>query len=264
MEPTPTTGSGPIDWGIEVAAAGDDCGSGRIDWDLGATGEEGGAATGAAEATGGGIDWGIEVSAGGDTDGGGDTSDSLGGGIDWGAISFEGLELQGEGIQEAAEDESLLSDPHARELLYQDVAEVGAFLRARCSELSGSFSTEYCRNGEDKSLDEVKAFAAVMSKAEELLAGRRTQRLQLLQSSERYLGQHISRVEIAKAQCGKPATQRAALDKLKAEQVEEAKRARAEIDKLRTATHKVQKQLEEELSTHFKSSVRIVGEIAQI
>merc|ERR1712207_7774 len=108
------------------------------------------------------------------------------------------------------------------------------------------------------------ALADITNRAEELLAGKRTQRLLLLRSSDRYLEQFVKRIELAKAQCGKPVTQRATLDKVKAEQAEEAKRTRAEIDKLRAATQKAQRELEAELSAHFKSTVRIVGDIAQI
>lgn len=86
----------------------------------------------------------------------------------------------------------------------------------------------------------------------------------MLKSSARYLEQQVKRVELAKAQCIKPVTQRGALDKVKAEQSEEAKRTKSEIDKLRASTQQVQKDLEAELSAYFKSNVRIVGDIATI
>merc|ERR1712217_572193 len=90
--------------------------------------------------------------------------------------------------------------------------------------------------------EEVKAFADLTNKAEDLLAGKKTQRLLLLQSSQRYMDQHIKRFELAKAQCGKPAVQRAALEKARVEQAEEARRVHAEIKKIRTATHETQKK----------------------
>merc|ERR1712151_808827 len=133
------------------------------------------------------------------------------------------------------------------ELLYQEVAEVSAFLQARCAELTVSSNEDAGPKTAQKSLKEAQALADVTNQAEELLAGRKTQRLLMLKSSARYLDQQVKRVEIAKAQCVKPVTQRAALDKVKAEQSEEAKMTKAEIDRLRAATQKVQKELEAEL-----------------
>lgn len=86
----------------------------------------------------------------------------------------------------------------------------------------------------------------------------------MLHLSERYRNQQLKRLDVCKAQESRSSAQRGSLDKVKADQAEEAKRARVEIDKLRVATKEVQKGLEAELTTHFKSSVRIVGEIAQI
>jgi len=162
-----------------------------------------------------------------------------------------------------ASDSSLLADASARELLYQEVTEMDAFLRERCAELAAGRVDGGPLNAE-KGVQEVEAFAAVTARAEELLASRRTQRLFLLRSSERYLDQAVARVDQAKAQCSKPGVQRSALDKVKAEQAEDAERSRAEIEDLRQATKKVQQALEAELSTHFKSKIRIVGEISQI
>lgn len=189
------------------------------------------------------------------------------GGIDWSAISFEGLEITaGKDTDDAnvTAHEGLLADPQARELLYQDVVEVKSFLQARCDELSSSTSEDFGPKEAEKSLQEVQALKEVTVAAEELLAGRRTHRLLLLRSSHRYLEQQLRRLEVAKTRCGKPALQRAALEKVKADQAAEAKRTRVAVEKLRAATLKVQQQLEAELSAHFKSSVRIVGDIAQI
>merc|ERR1712232_81206 len=137
-----------------------------------------------------------------------------------------------------------------------EVAETSAFLQARVAELAVSSNEDYGPQGAQKTLREVQTLADVTNQAEELLAGRKTQRLLMLKSSARYLDQQAKRVEVAKEQTIKPVGKRAALDKVKAEQSEEAKRTRAEIDKLREATHKVQKELEAELSAHFKSNVR--------
>merc|ERR1712032_162649 len=158
-------------------------------------------------------------------------------------------------------NDGLFADPCAKEILYQELAEASAFLQARCAELAVSSNEDVGPNNLKKTLEEAKALAEMTNQAEELLAGRKTQKLVMLKSSARYLEQQVKRVEIAKAQCVKPVTQRAALDKVKAEQSEEAKRTKAEIDRLRAATQKVQKELEAELSAHFKSNVRIVGDI---
>jgi len=229
-------------------------GGGGIDWDFDVAGG------------GGGVDWGVEVAASGGEAEVSASPDPVGG-IDWGAITFEGLEVRADGAGE--EDDvaagSFLNDTQARELLYQEVAEAGAFLEARRAELAGGSAGQGGGpEGAEKSLAEVEEMAKLTAKAEDLLAGRKAQRLLLLRSSERHMEQQVTRVEMALAQCGKPVAQRAALEKVKAEQAEEVKRTRAEMDRLREATHKARKALEVELGAHFKATVRITGEILQI
>lgn len=248
-----------INWGDTAGnEGGDGNGNGSINWDF-EVAEDGNNAAGSADLEVRDFNSGIEVSQ--------DT-----GGIDWGAISFEGLEIRcEEDDKEEALDvtagtgsDRLLSDRHVREILYQEILEVGAFLQVRCAELASNSHEDYGPAGIEKSIEEVKAFAAFTNKADDLLAGKTTQRLLLLQSSQRYMDQHVKRFELAKAQCGKPVVQRAALEKARVEQAEEARRVHAEIKKMRTATQKTQKELEAELTAHFRADVRIVGEIAQI
>lgn len=210
-----------------------------------------------------GIDWGFEVSTSGVEENTSGAPD--GGGIDWGAISFDGLEMQAEEAQDSSNssDDALLNDLQVRELLTREVFELVAFLSERSAELqsSGGDGEEYGPRGIQKSRAEVQKLLELVRQAEELLCGKQTQRLLLLGTSERYLDQVVKRIELAKLQCSKPVVRRAELDKVKADQAEEAKRARDEADKLRIVTKKIQSQLEAELSAHFKSMVRIVGEI---
>lgn len=191
-----------------------------------------------------------------------------GGGIDWGGISFEGLdvEVRDEGADAGADPDGpgILGDRSARELLYQEVTELACFLRERSGDLAANSGEDCGPPSAQKSLAEVRVLEEVTNQLEELLAGRATQRLLRLHLSERYRNQQLKRLDVCKAQESRSSAQRGSLDKVKADQAEEAKRARVEIDKLRVATKEVQKGLEAELTTHFKSSVRIVGEIAQI
>lgn len=253
-----------VDWGATLSVSEPLCEGGGINWDFDSLGA-GGAVASRAD-----IDWGMEVSTGGEEASATLPTAEAAGGIDWSAISFDGLEISAaDGTGEASHSgdegrEGLLRDLEAREMLYQEVVEVASFLQARCDELSSTSSEDFGPKSEQRSLQEVKVLKDVTNQAEELLAGRRTQRLLLLRSSDRYLAQQVRRLELAKAQCGKPAVQRGALNKANADQVVEVNRTRAEVDKLRAATHKVQRALEAELCAHFKSSVRIVGDIASI
>jgi len=215
--------------------------------------------------TTGGIDWGVEVSQAGEaptSDAGMDCS------IDWGAISFEGLEIKSgadEGSKAAEKGGTrLIEDSSARELLCQEVFEIDAFVAARLAETSGGSCEEQLPDSLHKSAEELKAFAAMTGEAVELLTGKLTQRLVLLRTSTHYLEQRVKQLNLLKARCGKPVTQRAELEKLKTEQTEESARAKGEVDKLRQATLTLQKEFESELSAYLKSTVRIVGEIAKI
>ncbi|CAE7239888.1 unnamed protein product, partial [Symbiodinium natans] len=76
----------------------------------------------------------------------------------------------------------------------------------------------------------VEAFRSSVNRVEALLAARRTQRLVLLSTSQRYLERTARRVQVAKQQCGKPGQRKLELAKVKAEQLAEAKRTRAEIE----------------------------------
>merc|ERR1712232_1106625 len=109
-----------------------------------------------------------------------------------------------------------LVDRHVRELLAQDIAEVGAFLLARSAEMASSAVGEH--QGPllvQKSVQEVSALLEKIERAEELLMGKKVERLLLLCSSRRYLEQNVKRIDIAKAQCRKPATQRQSLENVK-------------------------------------------------
>lgn len=76
-----------------------------------------------------------------------DAAASDAGGIDWGAISCDGVELaieEGEAADQAPNAaNNWLVDQHVRELLIQDIAEVGAFLQARCAEMASSAVGEH-------------------------------------------------------------------------------------------------------------------------
>mmetsp|Transcript_40178 Transcript_40178/g.87803 ORF Transcript_40178/g.87803 Transcript_40178/m.87803 type:complete len:532 (+) Transcript_40178:80-1675(+) len=249
--------SGGINWGAEPVV---ESSGGAINWDFEVVDGPEAAA---------GINWGGAEEA--VTEQAMQASDAPVADIDWGAITMEGLEVRGAGEEEAtagdenAVDDSLLDDAQGRELLLQEVVEADSFLQTRLAELTsmGDAANDLPQSIQ-RSLPEVKALADVTNKATELLAGKATQRLLLMRTSERYLQQQVRRIDLMKAQCVKPVTQRAELEKLKAEQSEEARRARVELDKLRTITQKLHKDLEAELSAHFKVDVRIVGDIAQI
>lgn len=221
-----------IDWGIELTSSG---GAG-IQWDVGAE-----LSAAAAEAA---------------------PPDP--GGIDWSAITLDGLELAaGEDKEPAAEGDPLdiLLNFEVREFLHREILELAAFLSARVAELESSSSEDLGPRSAHKSLGEVKALVEVVSKAEELLAGECTQRLTMLWSSDRYLEQQVRRVEVAKSQCHKPLAKRTALDKVRAERLEEARRTGEEAERLRTLSRKVKGDLEAELSAYFRSTVQIVGEM---
>eukprot|EP00913_Durusdinium_trenchii_P023002 g21598.t1 len=98
-----------------------------------------------------------------------------------------------------------------------------------------------------------------MVKLENLLSSRSTQRLVLLASSKRYLDRTAKRVEMAQSQCGKSASRKAELEKVKAEQLLEVKRSRAETKQLQSVIREVKEDLEAELTAHFKSNVRILN-----
>lgn len=236
--------------------------SATIDW--GITMES----DGAADAGSGGINW--EVDDAKEAPAISSTETGAQGGIDWSAISFDGLEVSAEKDPEdlaASQGPGLLLADHAaRELLMREVAEAAAFLVERCADLAagGAGSEEYGPREEQRSLAEVEGFRDKINKVEGILTSRRTQRLVLLHSSKSYLERAARRIEVAKQQCGKPGQRKAELEKVKAEQLAEAKRARAEIDKLKSVTLAAKEDLEGELSAHFKSTVRIVGEILQI
>ncbi|CAJ1371630.1 unnamed protein product [Effrenium voratum] len=172
-------------------------------------------------------------------------------GIDWG-VSFDGFE-----VAEAAPEEAtpFLAEGPARELLTREVAEASAFLAERACH-----GEEYGPKASSPTQEALQA----MGKLETLLSARRTQQLVLLASSESYRERTAKRLEIAKLQCGKPAQRKAELEKVKADQAAEAKRTRAEVDKFKATTLAVKDDLEAELSAHFKSTVRIVGEISQM
>jgi len=249
---------GGIDWG------------GGIKWEFEVT-EEGGSTTAMGQ-SGGGID------GDGGLDNGVSTTAALpaevivdGGGIDWGSISFEGVELGGvvaecgEGRETnsdvgSAASHTVLDDPHARELLFQDIAEVGAFLQTRCVEMDSSTSCDdQGPLDAQKSMEEMRALMDVTNMAEELLTGKATQRLLLLRSSDHYLEQNVRRVELARAQCSKPVMKRAELEKLKNEQADEARRSYKQLEELCAATRRYQEELEAELCAHFRTHVRITG-----
>jgi len=273
--PAMDASGGGIDWGGLAGVGGASGEGGDINWDFGVAAGAGG--TGDAGGAAGGIDWGIELEASSGADAAAEpaTGGVADGGIDWGAISFEGLAVDAEGDEQKAvasvaepveEGERLLEDPPCREMLYQELAEVDAFLEARVAELEADGNTADSNLPEavQKPLVEVKRLQGEAARAGDLLTGKATQRLLLLRSSKRYLDQHLKRIEIAKAQCSKPVAQRAALEKQKGEQAEEAKGTRKEAARLLEATRKVQKEMEDELSAHFKAAVRIVGDINQL
>merc|ERR1711879_886864 len=97
-----------------------------------------------------------------------------------------------------------------------------------------------------QSVKVVSALLGKVERAEELLMGKKVERLLLLCSSKRYLEQNVKRIDIAKAQCRKPATQRQALENVKLEQTEEALRSKAKVEQVREATRKIQRELEAE------------------
>ncbi|CAK8989047.1 unnamed protein product [Durusdinium trenchii] len=182
-------------------------------------------------------------------------------GIDWSAVSFEGVEIAVEGTVDEVDGESpFLADAAARELLAREVAEAVAFLSERSADLAqgGAASEEYGPKIE-QSLAEVETLWKTMVKLENLLSSRSTQRLVLLASSKRYLDRTAKRVEMAQSQCGKSASRKAELEKVKAEQLLEVKRSRAETKQLQSVIREVKEDLEAELTAHFKSNVRILN-----
>lgn len=235
----------PAAKGLEVEAAGTD----GIDWGITC---EGGGESGES----GGINWDFEVEKEVATI----EPEGVSAGIDWGAVSFEGCEIAEVQGDDAAADEAILADAAARDLLAREVAKALAFLVERCGDLAlGGAACEEYGPKVQQSLAEVEALRDLMSQLEGLLSARRTQRLVLLVSSKRYLERTAQRVEISKMQCGKPASRRAALEKVKADQMAEAGRSRAETQQLLTAIKEVKEDLEAELTAHFKSSVRILN-----
>eukprot|EP00927_Polykrikos_kofoidii_P028140 TRINITY_DN24621_c0_g1_i1.p1 TRINITY_DN24621_c0_g1~~TRINITY_DN24621_c0_g1_i1.p1 ORF type:complete len:529 (-),score=121.39 TRINITY_DN24621_c0_g1_i1:130-1716(-) len=246
-----------------------DGGGGDIDWGLmGGISSVGENDTAAGSGAGGSITWDFEVA----DSGGAEVVDApIADGIDWGAISLDCVESTTVAVDaaDAAQlGDRLLDDPQGREFLYRDVAEAEAFLQARSAELAANSTVagadESLPDAAKKTLAEVQALLAAVSKAGELLTGKSTQRLLLLRSSKRYVEQQVKRIDVAKAQCSKPVALRAKLETTKIEQSEEAKRTRTEMERIKAVTQRVQRELESELSAYFKCEVRIVGEISQI
>lgn len=231
VDPEEAAGADGIDWGITCEGGGESGKSGGINWDFEVEAE---VAT-------------IEP-------------EGVSAGIDWGAVSFEGCEIAEVQGDDPAEGGAILADAAARDLLAREVAEALAFLVERCGDLAsgGAASEEYGPKVQE-SLAEVENLRDLMSQLEGLLSARRTQRLVLLASSKRYLERTAQRVEISQMQCGKPASRRAALEKVKADQTAEAGRSRAETQQLLTAIKEVKEDLEAELTAHFKSNVRILN-----
>jgi len=173
--------------------------SGGISWDIQV--EDGGAN---ASGQDGGIDWGVEVAAEGSaaTPAAGESGAD---GIDWGSVAIDGIELgvEGEAVVTAdgvetqdMQGSGLLADSEVRELLYQDIIELKAFLTERC-EQHGS-SSEDSGIAEELSRDRLDALSDVMLKVEELLAGKKARQFLLMLSSDKCLERHVQRVEVAK------------------------------------------------------------------
>lgn len=174
--------------------------SGGISWDIQV--EDGGAAAGGQD---GGIDWGVDVAAEGSA-GEAMAGDTGADGIDWSSVAIDGIELGVEGEAVATADAAgtqdmqgsgLLADSEVRELLYQDIIELKAFLTERC-EQHGS-SNEDSGIAEELSRDRLDALSDVMVKVEELLAGKKARQFLLMLSSDKCLQRHVQRVEVAKS-----------------------------------------------------------------
>mmetsp|Transcript_7566 Transcript_7566/g.13994 ORF Transcript_7566/g.13994 Transcript_7566/m.13994 type:complete len:347 (+) Transcript_7566:88-1128(+) len=185
----------------ETTSLGGQAESGGISWDIQV--EDGGVAGGEQD---GGINWGVEVAAEGTAatpaagDGGTD-------GIDWGSVAIDGIELgvQGEAVvtengagTQAMQGSGLLADSEVRELLYQDIIELKAFLRERCEQHGGSDENSGLQGSEELSRDKLDALLDVTVKAEELLAGKKARQFLLMLSSDKCLERHVQRVEVAK------------------------------------------------------------------
>jgi len=174
---------------------------GGISWDIEVEGE--GASGGAQD---GGIDWGVEVAAEGSAaaPAAGDVATD---GIDWSSVAIDGIELGVQGEAVVVEDgagaqdmqgSGLLADSEVRELLYQDILELKAFLTERCEQHGSSNEDSGLQGNEELSRERLDALLEVTVKAEELLAGKKARQILLMLSSDKCLERHVQRVEVAK------------------------------------------------------------------
>jgi len=176
--------------------------SGGISWDIQV--EDGGADGSGQD---GGIDWGVEVAAerSAATPAAGESGAD---GIDWGSVAIDGIELgvEGEAVVTAdgvetqdMQGSGLLADSEVRELLYQDIIELKAFLTERREQHGSSTEDSGLQGNEELSRDRLDALSDVMEKVEELLAGKKARQLLLMLSSDKCLERHVQRVEVAKS-----------------------------------------------------------------
>lgn len=272
--PADATG-GVIDWGV---TSGDDAASGGISW---GGGDSGGGISwdvpaAGGDAGGGGISWDFAVEDSGGGAGGGAVVADAGGGIDWNALSLDGIDIGASGDAEVgiettaeendAESVKCLANSLARAALVDEILELEAFLSHRKWELEqrDAAQGQLVESGNmevQRSIGEVKSLHKAVDGIVEVLCGKQTQSLLLMESSSGALAHAVSQLEMQRALCERPGRQHAALEKRKAELSEEAESNLREVERLRKDLQRLKTRLEEEIGKLVKAKIRIVGDI---